>query len=92
MGGDPGKMTGTERNRMRKKFCSRNVPLGFQEHQKGILSKRNGMKWNAGIPQNRGSRIAGTKKGMHNLALEKWEIEPRTCRMQRGHATTSIPL
>jgi hypothetical protein len=60
-------MAGTERNGRRKKFRSRNVPLGLQEHQKGIVPKRNKTEQNAGIPQNGGSRIAGTKKGMHNL-------------------------
>jgi hypothetical protein len=50
-------------------FHSWNAPLGLQEYQKGILPKRNGTEWNAGIPQNGGSRIAGTKKGMHNLVL-----------------------
>ena len=66
----PGKMAGTERNGMRKKVRSGNVPLRLQEHQKGILQIRNGMERNAGIPQNVGSKIAGTKKGMHNLACD----------------------
>ncbi len=51
-----------KRNGMRKEFRSRNAPLGLQEHQKGILPKRNRTERNAGIPQNRGSRIVGTKK------------------------------
>jgi hypothetical protein len=65
-------MAGTERNRMRKEFCSGNIPLGLQEHQKGILPKRNGTERNAGIPHDRGFKIAGTKKGIHNLGLFEW--------------------
>ncbi len=52
----------------RTEFHSRNVPLGLQEHQKGIRPKWNGRNGVPGIPQNGGSRIKGIKKGMHNLA------------------------
>ncbi len=62
-------MAETERNGMRKEFPSRNAPLGLQEHQKGIRPKRNGRNGIPGIPQNGGSRIKETKKGMHNLEL-----------------------
>ena len=66
------KMAGTDRNRMKKEIPSWNVvPLELQEHQKRNLAKKERKERNSRNSPEWGSRIKGTKKGMHNLACQQ---------------------